>query len=330
MASRHALAHPGQALATFLDNTPMHLLIPSALADTPALAQALDGLALPHLQRLQALLQPAGQRVAEPDSPSMPHELALAQALGLPGAPGHLPWAAHETQTWGTPCAWLRPCHWQVGTDRILMGDPDALALAAPEAEALCAAMAPYFAEDGITLHCTRPGAWLACGEVFHDLPTAALERVVGRSIDAWLPDAATPQGATLRRLQNEMQMLLYTHPLNDARAARGLAPVNSFWLTGAGVLAQALPARPEVVVEPRLAAAALRQDGAAWAAAWRAVDADAVARLATRQAGGQPVRLTLCGERVALDFEPGARGLFTRMRHVFGPKPLSDLLKQL
>jgi hypothetical protein len=38
-----------------------------------------------------------------------------------------------------------------------------------------------------------------------------------------------------LRRLQNEMQMLLYTHPVNERRIARGLPAVNSFWISGTG-----------------------------------------------------------------------------------------------
>lgn len=42
-----------------------------------------------------------------------------------------------------------------------------------------------------------------------------------------------------LQRLHSEAQMLLYSHPFNDAREARGLPPVNGFWPHGAGALAQ-------------------------------------------------------------------------------------------
>jgi hypothetical protein len=34
-----------------------------------------------------------------------------------------------------------------------------------------------------------------------------------------------------LQRLQSEMQMLLYNHPVNNARDARRQISVNSFWL---------------------------------------------------------------------------------------------------
>ena len=41
----------------------------------------------------------------------------------------------------------------------------------------------------------------------------------------------------TLTRLQNEMQMLLYTHPFNDVRDSQRKLPVNSFWISGTGDL---------------------------------------------------------------------------------------------
>jgi hypothetical protein len=46
--------------------------------------------------------------------------------------------------------------------------------------------------------------------------------------------------------------MLLYTHPLNDAREAQGLLPVNSFWLSGCG-RAQAARGDCEPTVDARL-----------------------------------------------------------------------------
>ena len=74
-------------------------------------------------------------------------------------------------------------------------------------------------------------------------LPAASLDRVVGRTIDDWMP--RTPQAGPLRRLQQEMQMLLYTLPLNDERQRGGLLPVNSFWLHGTGALPATRHAAP-------------------------------------------------------------------------------------
>src|SRR5262249_51775859 len=161
----------------------------------------------------------------------------------------------------GSAWAYVSPVSWQVARDHILLGDPAQLQLDEAQATTLTAAMKPFFAEDGIQLHPDTPDRWLAEGDIFRNLATASLDRRAGQDIDAWIPRA--PEAAPLRRLQNEMQMLLYTHALNDERQARGLPPVNSVWVSGSG----ALPAgwqphgQPEPVVPRRLAEAALRQD---------------------------------------------------------------------
>jgi hypothetical protein len=87
-----------------------------------------------------------------------------------------------------------------------------------------------------------------------------------------------------VRRLQSEVQMLLYTHPLNEAREAAGLATVNSFWLSGCGrpPASTALPASVHCVNDPACAPAGRRH--ALWLEAWQRVDAtvlkDALAAL--------------------------------------------------
>ena len=57
--------------------------------------------------------------------------------------------------------------------------------------------------------------------------------------------------------------MLLYTHPVNDARSARGVLPVNSFWLSGTGALPQPQPPAAErhPIVASALRDAALNED---------------------------------------------------------------------
>lgn len=175
------------------------------------------------------------------------------------------------------------------------MAHAQELQLDEPASRALLAAMHPYFAEDGIALDYQSPLRWLARGELFRTLPTASLDRVTGRQIERWMP--AGDAGRPVRRLQQEMQMLLYTLPLNEERQARGLLPVNSFWVSGTG----ALPAGFEPAPAPRIVQAlrepALVDDGAAWAAAWQRLDANEVAALLADLDRGRDVRLTLCGE---------------------------------
>ena len=140
--------------------------------------------------------------------------------------------------------------------------------------------MQPFFEEDGIALEYDAPTLWLARGDVFRDLATASLDRVVGRAIDNWIPRA--PEARALRRLQQEMQMLLYTHDVNEERGRAGLAPVNSFWVSGTGALPARAPARKRrpASKSPRpCASRALRGDWHGWAAAWQQLDATECAR---------------------------------------------------
>ncbi|WHZ12476.1 MAG: Regulatory protein, RpfE type [Burkholderiaceae bacterium] len=329
----------------------MHLVVPFTCVASGACRDALNDLALPHLDRLLQRLAPAAVDRGDPASLTPPHERVLAKALGLSAPDGCVPWAAHEAAgagldeagginagmdadpdaqgTLGAPSdawAWITPCHWQVHGADLMMANPRALALRPDESQALLAAMRPFFEEDGIALRYAAPDRWLARGEPLRDLRAASLDRVVGREIGRWLP--AAPEAAPLRRLQNEMQMLLYTHPVNDERSALALAPVNSFWVSGAG----ALPAlwQPPQHDAPRvidaLKDAALEDDAAAWADAWRALDAGELAAAERALHGGEPVQITLCGEADAWTFGPAQIGLTRQIMKRIGHKPISSL----
>ncbi|WP_342131664.1 phosphoglycerate mutase [Hydrogenophaga sp. OTU3427] len=287
-----------------------HLLIPAAPAP--------DGSATPlppHLLRLLRHLAPAGRIEPGEDSPALPHELLLAQVHGLPSEAGFTPWAAFESGTVGTPCAWVRPCHWQIGAQHVALSDPDSLALDAAQSEALMRAAAPYFAEDGITLAAHAPGAWLASGEVFRKLRTVSLDRVCGRAITPDMLQASTGHHPGLRRLQSEMQMLFYTHPVSDERQAQGRLPVNAFWITGAGVLPQPVSPSADVTVDARLLPPTRAADAAGHATAWAAIDADIAAHWLPRAERGEALRLTLGGERAAQTFNTPAPSLIQRLR---------------
>jgi hypothetical protein len=139
-----------------------------------------------------------------------------------------------------------------------------------------------------------------------------------------------SPQARTLHRLQSEMQMLLYTHPVNDARAAQGLPAVNSFWVSGAGALPPTVPEISAPALDLSLRESALRQDWAAWAQAWQQLDATRVDALLGALERGEPVRLTLCGERAWQAFDAAPQGFFQRISGIFGTKPASMRLEQL
>lgn len=310
----------------------MHLVVPFAAPLSEAVRPVLQSLSLPVLE---ALLPSLGTRTLDAGdewSLSPPHERAIARALGLAGADGALPWATLEAQRHGLDpgdLAWglLTPVHLHLGTEQVSLFDPAALRLDDDTSRVLYAAVEDLFTSEGFALAWLGATRWLVAHESLHELPTASLDRVIGRNVDRWLPDA--PAARLIRRLQNEVQMLLYTHPVNAEREARGLLPVNSVWLSGCG-RRQPVTEPSGLVVDDRLRGPALAEDWPAWADAWRTLDAEALAALRDALRRGEPAWLTLCGERSALRLEPAARSLWQRLTGAGrAPRP-ADLLEAL
>jgi hypothetical protein len=281
---------------------------------------------LKNLSQLLRGMKQVGTDAGQADTLSPPHERVLAKAWGLTTTDGLIPWAALEAkanlnQGW----AFITPCHWAMGREHATLTDPATLELNEADSHTLLAAMQPYFATEGITLHYRQPTCWLAEGEVFRSLPTASLDRVLGRNVDRWLP--ASRQ---IKLLQNEMQMLLYTHSVNDERSAKRQHSVNSFWVSGSGALNQSATANPQVNMRRSLAQAALADDWTAYGQAWSQLDANDILQLLALQNSGKTVRISLCGESNAMTFETAQHGWLTKIKNVLSHQPPINLLKQL
>lgn len=313
----------------------MHLIVPYAAP--PAEAGPLLGqrLRLPHLQRLLERLSPAQRLDGELAALNLPHEHLLAACRGWPTADGRLPLAAAAAVADGLPEpvpgeGWglLTPTHWQVGTDRVLLLDPALLHLDEDESRALLQSLKVLFEPEGWQLHWGAPLRWYAVHASLCGLATASPDRVIGQGIEAWLPDRQA--GRTLRRLQAEAQMLLYTHPANAAREARGELPVNSFWLSGTGAAVAPTTLADPPLLDERLGAPWRAADGPAWVAAWQALDSQRLADLSARAAQGQPVSLTLCGAQAAQRFDNVSRSALQRLLGRWRPTAWQPLLESL
>ncbi len=311
----------------------MHLLIPFACLQFSAARAALQERQLSNLRRLLCELAPMPMVLAGGTSLSPPHERAFALAHGISAPDGLLPLAAHARAVAGhtpgtTGWAWVSPVHWDVAAAHIGMANPATLQLQPDESLELLQAMQPYFTQDGITLHYESAVRWWASGPALGGWASASIDRVLLESdISRWMP--AQPN---LRRLQNEMQMLLYTHPVNTAREHRGVPVVNSFWLHGSGVLppgALTAPA-PGLVLDDSLRQAALARDAPAWAAAWAGVDAGPCATLLRALHAGAAVQITLCGEHAAQTFGPRRHRPLQRLIHRLRAPTLAGLWEQL
>lgn len=303
--------------------TSRHLVMAFAAPLSDAGRHAMATLKWPGLGALLAGMTEVQRDAGDEWSLSPPHERAIAAALGWPEADGLSPWAArqlhalgHEPgmQAWGL----LTPVHWHLGTEQLSMGDPASLMLDADASRSLLAAVEPLFTSEGFELRWGAAGAWFLGHPSLAVMPCAALDRVIGRNVDPWLP--AGPHARLVRRLQNEVQMLLYTHPINAERERRGLLPVNSVWLSGCGVHREGAGVEPNL--DLRLRGPALNEDWAAWSATWALIDAEL--------AHADIQRLTLCGERSSLTLVSKPRNALRRLASRWRRPAMAPLLESL
>ena len=243
----------------------------------------------PHTQTLLASWQTVQEPLALPDDWATPLERAWASALGwqpntaadaleqpLPLAPLELGGDLAPN----TPAAWLHPVHIAAGMNDVRLSHPNDLRLSAQHSQDLLAALKPLCIEDGVELQFVSPDKWLLVGERLRGVVSPSINKAANDSVDAWLPFSATHTEAAkwMRRLQNEAQMLFYTHPVHDQRKALGLAPVSGLWLQGAGALAQPIATHNRVELLGDLAQHVHKPFD--WQAAWAALDAGHIQEL--------------------------------------------------
>lgn len=130
-----------------------------------------------------------------------------------------------------------QPVHLQLQRDSFTIAGPEALPLQKTEAHALLALLNQHFAEQGLTfvqsLHCAH--CWYLQVQTPPNIQTTPVNVAMGRDIRNLLPQGR--DAAFWNAFLNEVQMLLFEHPLNQAREARGELPVSGVWVYGGGVL---------------------------------------------------------------------------------------------
>jgi hypothetical protein len=130
--------------------------------------------------------------------------------------------------------------HLIAGMRSVTMPADGILSLAQDEAAALSEDFNRVFGGAGMRLSVGR-GALLSCLFVDRiDAITRDPEEAAGNDVFGFQP--AGPDGARVRRLMSEMEMWLFDHPVNRARAAQERRPVTGLWLWGGGSTGEALP----------------------------------------------------------------------------------------
>jgi hypothetical protein len=128
---------------------------------------------------------------------------------------------------------WLRadPVHLRLQREQVVLL-PN-VALSHDEAQCFCASLNEHFADQGMEFFAPHPDRWYVKLNELPDIVTVPLSQAAGRNIHGNLPGGADAR--RLNQIFNEIQMLLFAHPLNEAREKRKEVPVNSVWLWGNG-----------------------------------------------------------------------------------------------
>lgn len=205
-------------------------LVPHLFPPPRLLEAATPDLRLPALQTLLA----RGSRRPGSDEGV---EAALCEALGI-ARQQDWPLAPITLEADGGKAGgayWLRadPVHLRPMRDRVVLTDCAELAITQDEADALAAAIGAHFG-DVLRPDPLHPQRWYLSFIQPPRLTTTPVSVATGRAIDSLLP--AGEDAAQVRAQLNELQMLLFADPINQAREARGDLPVNSVWLWGGGI----------------------------------------------------------------------------------------------
>ncbi len=232
----------------------LHLLVPFALPSAAVASTALAGLQYPALSKLIARARVGDQVIGEDFQRTLPHERWVARAFGAAATSNSAangaaaddeaplaPWMLLADG--GTPgdaiWACIQPVHVRIAHDHLVLIDPASLELTDADAAALFAVARPLIEELGIRVEAPTPQRWYLSSDRFGTLAGASPLRASGRNIEIWLPHEAHSgqRSRTWMKVQNEVQMAWFEHPVNEAREARGLPAVNSIWFHAQGAL---------------------------------------------------------------------------------------------
>jgi hypothetical protein len=216
----------------------LDLLLPFGLPPEEMARDLLRELKTPALAMLLARSRRTDHQTIEGFSRALPHEIRLAQLLGLSdrGIATSPALAAALMRRFGLQAEggnWflVQPVHLHIARDHLVLTDPRQLALSDKEARALFAAVQPLFEEYGHALLFGDANIWFLRADAWSELQTATPDAASGHNVDIWMPKGAHERD--WRRLQNEVQMHWHTHTVNEAREMAGRKTVNSLWLWG-------------------------------------------------------------------------------------------------
>lgn len=132
---------------------------------------------------------------------------------------------------------WLRadPVHLTMQRDSLSLSEPVPMPIEHAHAESIVESLNQHFNQAGLSFLIGSSGAWYLCLKHTPEIETSFPSEAMGKNIFQLMPQGAA--SAKWRAYLNEVQMLLFSHPVNMVREDSGMPVVNSIWLSGGGVM---------------------------------------------------------------------------------------------
>lgn len=220
----------------------LEILIPFSLPPAEMAADLFREMKVPALATLlsRARSAPSSYReeISEGFRRALPHETWLARQFGLDTAESNSSPAVARAlmQSFGIDAeagTWfiLQPVHIHIARDHLVLTDPKELKLTEDESRTLYDIAAALFEESGKLLKYGSAEIWFVRADDWAGLQTATPDAASGHNIDIWMPKGATERN--WRKVQNDVQMHWFNHPINERRESAGQKSANSLWLWG-------------------------------------------------------------------------------------------------
>jgi hypothetical protein len=139
-------------------------------------------------------------------------------------------WQQLGNDTQGAYWLYAAPVHLALQRDTFSMAG--VLTLDTEESAALTTALNKHFEADKMQFF-WHENTWFLRLENNSNITTHAPQAALNKAVQAYLP--AGEGAIRWAAFANEVQMLLFEHPINQAREANGLPTVNSIWCHGGG-----------------------------------------------------------------------------------------------
>ena len=169
--------------------------------------------------------------------------LAIADSQAMPAVGSAALCGAGTVAAGPGTSAWVcvaSPLHLVAGMQDVMLQEDGVLELDASEAAALASDFNHVFDDGGTRLLAGRGGVLLCVFDRMLEVETRDPDDMLGSDVFGF--QAGGADAPRLRRLMSEMEMWLFDHAVNRARAARGMPAVSSLWLWGGGPVLAALP----------------------------------------------------------------------------------------